>query len=206
MLTGLPRLLPLLMLTATIFTLGSCGTTPPSRFYMLEPMPVAEAAQTSTGSKMALHIGIGPVRFAAYLDTSQIVTREEGAEINLSETHRWAEPLNDNFARILAQNLSMLLASDKVSLYPSQNWSDIDYQVLVNVWQLDATNKGKVTLVANWSIRDRHKSELLTIRKSTFSTNLEPDASYNVIVQALSMTVGSLSREIAGTIESVQGH
>lgn len=206
MLTSLTRLLMLLMLTATVLILNSCGTTLPSKFYMLEPMASSAAMPASAGGKTAAHIGIGPVRFAGYLDTSRIVTRQEGTEIKLSETHRWAESLNDNFARILAQNLSILMATDKVSLYPSRNWSEIDYQILVNVWQLDASNKGKVTLVANWSIRDKDDAELLTMKKSVYSTNVESTASYNDIVRALSKTVESLSREIAEAVESVQAH
>jgi uncharacterized lipoprotein YmbA len=194
------------MLTAAMFILSSCGTTPPSSFYMLEAMPVTEAVQVSAGNKTDTHIGIGPVRFAGYLDTTRIVTRQEGAELKLSDTHRWAEPLNDNFARILAQNLSILLATDKVSLYPSRNWSEIDYQIVVNVWQLDASSQGKVTLVANWSIRDKNDSELLTMKKSVFSTNVNSTASYNDIVIALSKTVELLSREIAEAVESAQAH
>ncbi|MDX2423282.1 MAG: PqiC family protein [Amphritea sp.] len=204
--TNLSRLLTPLILIANMFTLNSCGTTPPSRFYMLEPMLSTEAIKASAGRKTDAHIGIGPVKFAGYLDTTRIVTRQEGTEIKLSETHRWAEPLNNNFARILAQNLSILMATDKVSLYPSRNWSEIDYQILVSVWQMDASKQGTVTLVANWGIRGKGDHELFTMKKSTFSTDVESTASYDDIVRALSKTVELLSREIAEAVESAQGH
>lgn len=200
------HLLTLLMLTATIFILNGCGTTPPSRFYMLQSMPANEAIQAPSDAKNDTHIGIGPVQFAEYLDRTQIVTRTEGTEISLSDTDRWAEPLHKNFARILAQNLSILMATDNILLYPSRNWSEIDYQILVSVWQLDASKQGVVTLVANWSIRGKGDHELFTMKKSTYSTNVESTASYDDIVRALSKTVELLSREIAGAVESIQRH
>lgn len=196
--------LSLLSLTTIILILNGCGTTPPSNFYTLETMSGSSAAQVNDNRKNELHIGIGPVQVAEYLDRTQIVTRTDGTEVNLAETHRWAEPLHNNFGRILAENLSILMATDKISVYPSRNWSNIDYQVLVNVWQFDASKQGEVILVANWSIRGKGGSELLTMKKSTFSTNVASTASYSEIVRALSNTVELLSREIAGVIQTEQ--
>jgi hypothetical protein len=182
--------------------LNGCGTTPPSKFYTLEAMSVSETTQIAPDKRNNLHIGIGPVQFAEYLQRSQIVTRTNGAEVNLAETHRWAEPLHNNFGRILAENLSSLTGTDKISLHPSRNWSDIDYQVVVNVWQFDASKQGEVILVANWSIRGKGGSELLTMKKSVFSANMESTTSYTDIVLALSKTVEMLSNEIAGAIQT----
>jgi len=189
-----------LFLLSIMLLLNGCGTTPPSKFYTLEAMSGSEETQTTTEKRSNLHIGIGPVQFAEYLQRSQIVTRTNSAEVSLAETHRWAEPLNNNFSRILAENLSILIGTDKISLHPSRNWSDIDYQVVINVWQFDASKQGEVTLVANWSIRGKGGSELLTMKKSTFSTNLENTTSYTNIVRAQSKTVEMLSSEIAGVI------
>jgi uncharacterized lipoprotein YmbA len=147
-----------------------------------------------------MHIGIGPIQFAEYLDRAQIVTRGDSAQVNFSETHRWAEPLRNNFARTLAHNLSLLLKTDKVTLHPSRNWPDIDYQVLVDVWQLDANRKGHATLVANWSIRTNKGTSLLFMKKSELTTTIEPAASYTEIAAALSKTIEMLSHEIAAVI------
>lgn len=196
----------LLIALATItLVLNGCGTTPPSRFYVLEAMPGIETVPTSATTQGDSHIGIGPVEFAEYLDRAQIVTRTGSAEVKLAETHRWAEPLHNNFARILAENLSILLDTDKISLQPSRNWSEIDYQVLVNVWQFDASKQGEVSLVANWSIRAKGGAELLTMKKSAYSVKVGDAASYTDIVRALSKTVELLSREIAKAIQSAHG-
>jgi len=192
----------LLFLLSIMLLLNGCGTTPPSKFYTLEAMSGSETTQIAPDRRNNLHIGIGPVQFAEYLQRSQIVTRTNDTEVNLAETHRWAEPLHNNFGRILAENLSTLIGTDKISLHPSRNWSDIDYQVVVNVWQFDASKEGEVILVANWSIRGKGGSELLTMKKSAFSTNLESTTAYTDVVRALSKTVEMLSNEIAGVIQT----
>ncbi len=194
-----PRPAQLTLLILAI-ALGACGTTPPSNFYLLEPMSQNDTAVLPTKQRSRMHLGIGPIQFAEYLDRAQIVTRSDSALVNLSETQRWAEPLRNNFARILAQNLSMLLNTDKVTLHPSRNWPDIDYQVLVNVWQLDADAEGNATLVANWSIRTDKGTRLLLMKKSEFTTAIKPAASYTEIAAALSKTVEMLSYEIAEAI------
>jgi len=195
------KITPLFLLNIMLL-LSSCGTSPPSKFYTLEAMSGRETAQIAPDRQSNLHIGIGPVKFAEYLERSQIVTRTNAAEISLAETHRWAEPLHNNFARILAENLSILIGTDKISLQPSQNWSDIDYQVVVNVWQFDVSKQGKATLEASWSIRGKGGSELLTMKKSIFSTNPESTTSYTDMVIALSRTVEMLSHEIAAVIQT----
>jgi uncharacterized lipoprotein YmbA len=185
---------------AILLVLAGCGTTPPSRFYTLEAMPQPAEKPAIPGGSTNLHIGIGPVQFAEYLDRTQIVTRSGSTEVNLSETHRWAEPLQANFTRILAENLSVLLNTDRVSLHPSRNWSEVDYQVLVNVWQFDVSKQGHANLVANWSIRGKGGADLVTMQKTVLSTSVDPEASYADSARALSKTVEMLSHVIADAV------
>ncbi|MGD8283632.1 MAG: ABC-type transport auxiliary lipoprotein family protein, partial [Desulfobacterales bacterium] len=59
-------------------------------------------------------IAIGPVTIPAALDRSQIVTRDGTNKIRLSENHRWAGPLQQDIAAVLADNISGLLKSERV--------------------------------------------------------------------------------------------
>jgi uncharacterized lipoprotein YmbA len=200
-----PRRISPLFVLAGLLMLAGCGTTPPSKFYMLESVSASAAEPELPVMQSDVHIGVGPIQFADYLDRTQIVTRTDDAEVILAETHRWVEPLKENFGRILAENLSTQLHTDKVLLHPSRNWSEIDYQVLVNVWQFDASTQGIVTLLANWSLRGKGGAQLLAMKKSVFSVQVESAAPYSDIVRALSETVGMLSQEIARAIQTRQG-
>ena len=79
----------------------------PSPFSLM-PLPQVEQSQEhGTGETNNMFIGIGPIRFPAYLDREQIVTRTAQNRLDISENDRWAEPLEENFTRVLSQNLGM---------------------------------------------------------------------------------------------------
>ena len=92
----------LLSVVLSAILLPGCGSTRPTEFYLLTPLPAAVEAEKD------LTIGVGPLTLVDYLDRPQIVTREKANKVLLNEFHQWAEPLKDNLLRILAMNLSAL--------------------------------------------------------------------------------------------------
>ena len=64
----------------------------PSRFFMLNPLPQSEQSRPIQIKVNSLFLGIGPIRFPAYLDRDQIVTRAGQNRFDVSENDRWAEP------------------------------------------------------------------------------------------------------------------
>ena len=88
----------------------------PSRFFALASLPrTGQRAQDAAGTN-ALALGIGPIKFPGYLDRQQFVTRISQNRFAVAENDRWAEPLEENFSRVLSQNLSILLQTDRMSL------------------------------------------------------------------------------------------
>ena len=80
-----------------------------------------------------LTIGVGPIRFPDYLDRPGIVTRSSGNTIEIAEFDLWAGSLKDDFMRILAENLSILLGTEKMffirisGTFPRfQNWREFE--------------------------------------------------------------------------------
>ena len=111
----------LLVACSTVF--GGClGSTAPSRFYLLTPVEGAavEAAAAVDSSKSTVFLAA--VELPKYLSDPQIVTRIDGNELDFAEFDRWAEPLRDNFVRVLANNLATLnlQTSNKVMLRISE--------------------------------------------------------------------------------------
>ncbi len=92
----------------------------PWRLFTVSPLPEAEQAKTSGSSEGAAQpaIGVGPIYLSEYLDQDQIVTRNSQNRLTLSENARWAEPLADNIAHVMAQNLSLLLQANQVTVHP----------------------------------------------------------------------------------------
>src|SRR5262245_59454821 len=96
---------------------GSCGNTQPTRFYVLRAIADQPAAVPAKG----IAIGIGPITLPQYLNRPQIVTRVSGNQLAVAEFDQWGGDLNDNVTRALATNLSSLLETDRVFLFP---WKD----------------------------------------------------------------------------------
>jgi uncharacterized lipoprotein YmbA len=113
----------------------------------------------------------------------------------------WAEPLRDSFTRVLAENLSLLLATERVAIFPWQGGNP-EYQVVVNVIQFLGQPGGDVALVALWSLLGKQGQEVLVSKKSSFR---EPTGGqdYEALATAMSRTVAALSRAIAAAISAL---
>src|SRR5919109_1073251 len=101
----------------TSLLIGGCASQP-SRFYLLSAPPSAEPVPLGTSGGQGATIGVGPVTLPRYLDRPQIVTQTSPYELKLAEFDRWAEALDINFSRVLAENLSLLLPTARVVLAP----------------------------------------------------------------------------------------
>jgi uncharacterized lipoprotein YmbA len=127
------------------------------------------------------------------------VTGNTNPELDRASFEQWAEPLEDNFTRVLAENLSQLLATDQVMVFPWQGPTDVAYHVIIDVTQFLGEPGGHASLEARWSVIGKNGKEVLVRKKSSFT---EPVGAqdYQALAATLSRTVASLSRDIAATI------
>jgi uncharacterized lipoprotein YmbA len=146
-------------------------------------------------------LALGPVNLPAYLDRPQIVTRTPGAEVKLSEFDRWAEPLGDNLAAVLADNLSGLIPTERLHSYPGRLPPDLGVRLAVDVLRFDGSPGGEVVLDARWRLLDPDDAPLKTERSRL--TQPVSGTEYEQLVDAMSRALGALSREIAQEIRTV---
>jgi uncharacterized lipoprotein YmbA len=195
------RLAVVALVLCLVVTIG-CASTQPSRFFTLSALASSETRTRVGASSPSIAIGVGPVTLPELLDRPQIVTRTSRNELRLAEFDRWAGSLKDDFSRILAENLSILLSTDRVSLYPWRRSISVDYQVVVDVVRFDGELGGDARLVARWTVLGGRDKEVLSMHTSRIS---EPsgEQSYAALVGAESRALGRLSREIAEAIMSI---
>lgn len=187
-----------------LVSLGGCSIkseTAPSRFYLLRALPSDASLPASQSGEGGTVLALGPVNLPAYLDRPQIVTRTPGAEVKLSEFDRWAEPLGDNLAAVLADNLSGLVPTERLHTYPGRLPPDVAMRLTVDVIRFDGSPAGEVVLDARWSILDPDDALLRTERSRL--TQPVSGAGYEPLVDAMSRALGVLSREIAQEIRTV---
>jgi len=195
--------LTILMSGVFLLVAGGCGaSTQSSSFYTLSSIVKSETKTNVAKAGQGMAIGIGPIKFPEYLEGSQIVTRTGRNSLELAEFHRWAGSLKKDFLRILAENLSILLSTDSVFLYPWRKSVPIDYQIVVEVFQLDGRPGENVLLVACWNIFSGDGKKVFLARKSSFR---EPTGAggYDAFVAAESRALANLSRDIAVGIKEI---
>lgn len=189
------------LLTVLAAGLAGCAPTKPTRFYVLDS--AAEQPIAKSASNMA--IGVGPITLPQYLDRPQIVTRVSGNQLELAEFDQWGGDIQDNITRTLATNLSSLLGTDRVSLFPSKNDAPIDYQIQVDVTAFEQAPNGESVLGAFWSVITPADGKVVLMRRSTFRT-AAPAATgngYDAAVAAMSQNLQSLSQDIAKAVSDL---
>jgi uncharacterized lipoprotein YmbA len=175
----------------------------PSRFFALASLPrTGQKAQVAAETN-PLALGIGPIKFPGYLDRPQLVTRVSQNRLEVAENDRWAEPLEENFSRVLSQNLSILLQTDRVVTYPWERNQRPTHQVQVEVLRFEPNAEQMVELWARWSITEGTKKTVIV--RESYLTHSVKDKSTEASVAALSEAVGRLSQEIAASIRGVTG-
>lgn len=199
------RVLRFAALFFALAALGGCARSASVSYYTLRSMegPARQPAAASQGPCMV--VAVGPVDIPAYLDRPQIVTRPSPDTLRLAEFDRWAEPLDKNLARVLADDLSGQLNGAHVCVFPWSNSMPVSYQVTLNIVHLEKTSDGKVLLDASWSVLGNKGKKLLVMNRSKVSEPVEAGGGYRGVVAAESRAVATLGREIASVVRSLPG-
>ena len=191
-----PTLVTRSALLACGLLLAACGTTPPARFYSLEPLPAAAGAATDAGG---LPVNVGPVIMSQGLDRPQMLTRLGPNELALHDYERWAEPLAENIARVLTEDLSVVLGSQRVGNVPDSPTPEPSLRVTLQLLTFEAGADGNATLVARWRIYKPAEALPFATRRSEFVTPLATRDGAG-IAAAMSANLASLAHDIAAAL------
>src|SRR5215510_11466988 len=180
---------------------GCLGSTPPTHFYLMPPRTSGDTAPLASAGQRDLTLAVGPVTVPPYLDRPQIVTRTSRAKLTLADFEQWAGPLADTIARVLSENLALLIPTERVVLYPWPRNIDPDYQVTVDVLQFDRGPGAEVVLAARWSLLDRDGKEL-ALRTSRLNLTAG-GTDYEATVTAMGRALEGLAQDMATTLRSI---
>jgi uncharacterized protein len=171
----------------------------PSRYFALTSLPRTGQTAQEVGRTIAL--GVGPIKFPGYLDRPQFVTRISQNQFEVAENDRWAEPLEENFSRVVSQNLSILLQTDRIVAYPWERNQRPTHQLQLEVLRFEPNAEQMVELWARWSIIDSTKKTISM--KESYLTHPVRDKSTEGSVASMSELVNDLSKEIAAAIRAL---
>jgi uncharacterized lipoprotein YmbA len=193
-----------LMLTFITLFLAGCSSSQRVEFYTLNPLTDVQAKANSPATDQKLTIGVGPVEIPEILDRPQIVTRSGPNKLNVDEFHRWASRIDESFAQVLAQNISLLLATDQVAVYPWKADFKPRYRIALKISYFEGQWGKDVLLEAIWSVTGWQSQQTNSMRKSVINEPLSPEPDYAALVAAHSRAIARLSREIVKEIQNLQ--
>ena len=199
--------LPGVILFAILLILQGCtilgaGTQQPTKNYVLNSLFSEDIEIQPVANLSTIGILVGPIRMALYLDRTDIVIRNSQNQIRLADFSQWAGPLQENFSRVLAENLSLLLNTDRVGIFPGTRAMSFDFNVTVNVTRFDGIPGEHADLRARWGILDKKRKDMLFESHSVLTQPVIND-SMEALIAAESQTLADLSREIAKAIKNL---
>jgi uncharacterized protein len=177
--------------------LYACSASAPPRFYTLDAAATASGLPATGGN-----VSVGPVTIPASVDQPQFVTQDGPNQVDVDEFNRWAAPLNDNIARVVAQNLVVLLGTPDVAVGPLANFIP-DYAVAIDVQRFESIRGQRTELDAVWTIHDKVRG--VTRSGRTSANEAVANDSFDALAAAHSRALAMLSDDIAKAIRTEAG-
>ena len=189
----MPRRLANVLATAALA--AGCGSSPPSRFYLLNATATADNA-----AQAHYAVIVGPVSIPAAVDQPQLVIQTSPNGIRLDEFNRWGSPLQDQIGRIVASDLATLLGTPRVTATPLPHF-DAAYRVAIDVQRFESAPAKSATVEAVWVV---YATDGKTPGRSGHTLAEEPvtDGSMDALVAAHSRALAVLSADIAAAIRA----
>jgi len=201
----LRRLIAIVLPCTVAIVAAGCGSTPPSHFYTLSAAsaPATSAASTPATASSDLSVAVGPVVVPAAVDRPQIVVAMTANEVWLDEFNRWASPLPNNIARIVAENLVSMLGTPRVTLWPQTLSIGVDYRAAVEVQRFESAPGVAATVEAVWTVIRARDGASQTGR--TAAREAASEKSYDALAAAHSRAIARLSQDIADAVRALDG-
>ncbi|MFH0918101.1 MAG: PqiC family protein [Candidatus Omnitrophota bacterium] len=179
----------------------SVPSSPVPKFYTLHSTgSLGENKTLDIAPKLI--IGIGPVEIPEYQNRPQLVTQDKDGLLTFAQFERWGEPLDSGIERLILENLTRIFPKADFQIFPCNFAIPLDYQVIVNVVQLENQLDKDMFLTAQWTIVDFKSKKMLFTKRSQIRQAINPHT-YSGLVLALSRAGALLSQEIAENLSKL---
>jgi len=184
-------MVPIALLAAAA---SGCGTTAPSRFYTLDVTAVSDGTAPVGDAIM-----VGPVSVPASVDRPEFVLQAAPNRVDVDEFNRWAAPLNDAVAQVVAGDLVKLLGTPNVAAAPLANF-DPAYRVTIDVQRFESVPGQSALVEAVWTVHRTAGGETRSGR-TVASEPVQGDG-FDALAAAHSRALAKMSVDIAAAISA----
>lgn len=184
-------------LVVVLLLLAGCGSSPPVRYFSLDPVLEAAVADSETRTI----VGVGQLRTPNFLFRSQMVTRTSGGELIVHDFHRWSEPLDQAIHRVVAANVDALLDDATVIAFPYESHVRAERRIYGSVERFDVDTAGQAVLVVQWGIVDQAGATLTAPHRTRYEARTDGSDDPAAAVAALNRVLAAFSRDIAAELD-----
>ena len=184
--------------TALVLTLMACSSSPPVRYFSLNPID-SGFQQDPDDSVM---LGLGPFRMPDYLNRSQIVTRGANAEVQVDEFSRWSEPLATSLLRIVSTDVDNLLQGVVVVVFPYESFvrNQVKYRLVGDINRFEADHLGQIVLEVQWGIANTNGDVTVPVRRNRYQAQATTPNDPSAVAAAMNDALAQFSRDIASKL------
>ncbi len=183
----------LFLITLVAAIAAGCASAP-SRFYTLTSTATADGSPAVPDA-----IAVGPVSIPPVVDHPQFTVQVAPNRVALDEFNRWAEPLNDNIASVIAGDLAVLLGTSQVATAPMANF-DPAYRVTIDVQRFDSVPGKSVLIEALWVVHQTAGGAAQS--GHTLVTEPVSGNDFDALAAAHSRALAKVSGDIAAVIRT----
>jgi len=183
----------LISLSIILLLLAACSTSPRNSYYTLTPLAPLPSGKAST---TVPSIAIVSVTLPELVDRPHLVVAASDSKVDILEFHRWAESLKASIPRVMVDNLSRLLGSERVSSYPQVAALDATLLLYVD-FQGFSVSDGVASMDVLWSLKDGgkivHNGRSRSVQKLSGGHETVADAYSRALVVVCSDIAGAVS-------------
>ena len=181
-----PAIFALLLIAAV---LGSCRSSPPKQFYVLDAVPPERGSSVGPGRP----VQVAAVNIPPSLDRQEMVREGANGSLQISDINRWGAPLADMTQNVLTRDLTARLPAGAV-LPPRTNAPPGTLEITVDLLQFGRDATGNIVLDGGWALYRLGSDTPVMNRQVKLSEGGSAD--YASQVQAMSRLLGRMADDI----------
>ena len=172
-----------------VLLLTACGSSPPTRFYALEP-----TASTARSSGPDAPIKVDAVHIPSLLDRQTMLRGENHYQLSISSQDRWGADFGDMVRRVLTQDLERRLPAGSV-ISPNTPAPPDARGLVVDILSFAPDGTRAIALDVEWTLLQGSPARPLVQR--SVHLNEPSDGSAGGQAAAMSRLLGRLADQIS---------
>lgn len=177
-----------------VLLLAGCSSAKPRYYTLQAPSPAASSGVADSAQPAVL---VGPVNLPEAVDRSQFVLRTGANTVDISDAHRWAEPLKSQIARVLIAQLSQQLGERRVAALGMSAVGEQDLRVMLDIQSFESSLTDGAAIEVRWTL-SRAKGKAVNGR-SVAREALDGEG-YQALAAAHGRALARISRDIAAAV------